>query len=133
MNWRMYLPAIVLVSMALLINVMAWFAPYTVPSAASGRKVEEMSVTDRIREAESFVELGDAAYEAGTGLWNDTDALQSAVIHYRQAWRLITDQEFPSGQERAALLVDSPQLNAMQEHLKGRFTALTEALGSDAS
>lgn len=132
MNWRIYLPSLLLVSMALLINAMAFIAPNVAPTAATGKLVEEMTVADRIREAETFVTLGDAAYGDGSGMFfNDDDALHSAQINYRQAWRLITDQEFPAGQQRSDLLVDSAALNAIQEHLKVRLKIIADKLGAE--
>ena len=124
---KRYLAPLLLVSIAMVINVLAFMAPdpaAPTPEATIERK--EMSVEQKIKNAEQLKAHGDQFYEEGYSWLNDYDALQSAHAAYLEAWELITNKKYPDGSSKPDLIADTTQCRVLQDHLRIRINTLQE-------
>lgn len=124
---KRYLAPLLLVSIALAINVLAYIAPDpAAPTPEATIEKNEMTVADKIKAAEQLKAHGDQLYEEGYSWLNDYDALQGAHAAYKKAWALITEKEYPQGNTEDDLIADTVQCSILQEHLRIRLTTLEE-------
>jgi hypothetical protein len=124
---KRYLAPLLLVSIAMVINVLAYLAPDPAAPTPEATMVEaEMSAESKIKAAEQLKAHGDQFYEEGYSWMNDYDALQSAHASYTKAWELITGHKYPMGDTESSLIVDSVQCSILQEHLRIRLNTLEE-------
>lgn len=124
---RRYLAPLLLASIALAINVLAYLAPDPqAPTPEATLVKHEMTVADKIKAAEQLKAHGDQLYEEGYSWLNDNDKLQGARAAYVKAWALITEQQYPEGDTEDDLIADTVQCSILQQHLKIRLTTLDE-------
>ena len=129
MTWKRYLLPLLLVSLALLINVLAWYEPREeAPLLDAEKPVGELTLAERLKAASSLIEWGDQLYDEGYSWLDNEDQLGRALENYREAWRLLTQTEYPEGQDASALLVDSVQCRTMHAHMRQRMALLTADL-----
>lgn len=124
---KRYLAPLLLVSIAMVINVLAYVAPDpAAPTPEATIERTEMSVAQKIKNAEQLKAHGDQFYEEGYSWLNDYDALQSAHAAYLEAWELITGKKYPEGGSKRDLIADTTQCRVLQDHLRIRLTTLKE-------
>lgn len=124
---KRYLAPLLLASIALAINVMAYLAPDpAAPTPEATIEKTAMTAADKIKAAEQLKAHGDQLYEEGYSWLNDYDALQGAHAAYKKAWALITGQEYPAGATESDLIADTVQCSILQEHLRIRLSTLEE-------
>lgn len=124
---KRYLAPLLLASIALAINVIAYLAPDpAAPTPEATIVRDEMTVADKIKAAEQLKAHGDQLYEEGYSWLNDNDALEGAHAAYTKAWALITDKTYPEGGTEDDLIADTVQCGILQQHLRIRLTTLDE-------
>ncbi len=124
---KRYLAPLLLASIALVINLLAFLTPDpAAPTPEAAMVQTEMSAEDKIKAAEQLKAAGDQFYEEGYAWLNDYDSLQAAHASYTKAWGLITNQEYPAGGREEDLIVDSIQCSILQSHLRIRLQTLEE-------
>jgi hypothetical protein len=122
---KRYLAPLLLASIALAINILAFLAPDpTAPTPEATIEKTEMTVDDKIKAAEQLKAHGDQLYEEGYSWLNDNDALHGAHAAYSKAWELITNRTYPEGGEDASLIADTVQCGILRDHLRIRLTTL---------
>lgn len=125
---KRYLAPLLLASIALAINLLAYLAPDpATPAPEATIEKAEMTVADKIKAAEQLKAHGDELYEEGYGWLNDYDKLHGAEAAYRKAWELITNHTYPAGGEEPDLIADTVQCGILRDHLRIRLTTLEES------
>ena len=125
---KRYLLPLLLVGLALIINVLAVYAPEETEGMAEfNQVVSEMSVDELVDAAVNLAARGDLRYAEGYQYFDDVDVLAEALVDYREAWRLITRQDYPGGMEDA-VIVDSPECRTLHSRLKQRIAQLVKDL-----
>lgn len=125
---RRYLAPLLLASIALAINVLAYLAPDpAAPTPEATIEKTAMTVAEKIKAAEQLKAHGDQLYEEGYSWLNDYDTLRGARAAYTKAWALITGEEYPAGGEESDLIADTVQCSILQQHLEIRITTLDES------
>jgi hypothetical protein len=124
---KRYLAPLLLVSIAMVINVLAFLAPDpAAPTPEATIERTAMSVEQKIKNAEQLKAHGDQFYEEGYSWLNDYDALRSAQSAYLEAWELITGEKYPGGKSKTDLIADTTQCRVLQDHLRIRLGTLGE-------
>jgi len=124
---KRYLAPLLLASIALAINILAYLAPDpAAPTPEATIEKTAMTVADKIKAAEQLKAHGDQLYEEGYSWINDYDALNGAHAAYSKAWALITNHAYPAGGTENDLIADTVQCSILQQHLKSRLTTLDE-------
>src|SRR5690606_4462357 len=124
---KRYLAPLLLASIALAINVMAYLTPDpTAPTPEAAMVKQEMTAADKIKAAEQLKAHGDQLYEEGYSWVNDYDMLNGARSAYTEAWTLITGKKYPEGAGKENLIADTVQCSILQEHLQMRLKTLDE-------
>jgi len=124
---KRYLAPLLLASIALAINVLAYLAPDPAAPTPEATIVKNaMTIEDKIKAAEQLKAHGDQLYEEGYSWLNDYDALNGARAAYTKAWALITDKTYPDGGTEDDLIADTVQCSILQQHLRIRLTTLDE-------
>lgn len=130
---KRYLAPLLLASIALAINVLAYLAPDpAAPTPEATIVKHEMTVADKIAAAEQLKAHGDQLYEEGYSWLNDNDKLQGAHAAYTKAWELITGQKYPAGGTEDDLIADTVQCSILQQHLRIRLTTLDETFARNS-
>ncbi len=123
--WKRYLFPLTLVSLALIVNLLALYAPEEGRAPAEFDKpVSELSTEELVAAAEGLVEKGDALYAQGYEGFDDTDLLRLAENDYREAWRLLTAMEYPEGADGRRLVLDSVKCRRLHGHVQQRLETL---------
>lgn len=128
-SWKRYLLPLLLVSMAVLLNLLALLKPpdlTVIPQ--SDQPVAEMTVEDKVRVAAGLIQRADVNYTEGFSGWNDEDQLRMAYGDYAEAWQLLTGLTWPMGRTSNDLILDTVQSRSLRAHLAYRLQELDEEL-----
>ena len=124
---KRYLAPLLLASIALAINILAYLAPDPLaPTPEATIEKTAMSAEQKIKAAEQLKAHGDQLYEEGYSWVNDNDKLQGAQAAYFKAWELITGKKHPMGGSEHDLIADTVQCALLQQHLQIRLRTLAE-------
>lgn len=124
---KRYLAPLLLVSIAMVINVLAYIAPDpTAPTPEATIEKNAMSVDQKIKAAEQLKSHGDQLYEEGYSWVNDYDALNGAHAAYGKSWELLTGQKYPMGGSEKSLIANTIQCSILIDHLRIRLKTLEE-------
>ena len=125
---KRYLLPLLLVGLALIINVLAIYAPEDTEGMAEfNQVVSEMSPNQLVDAAVNLAARGDLRYTEGYEYLDDVDILAEALVDYRVAWRLITGKDYPQGSD-GPVIVDSPECRTLHSMLKQRIAQLVKDL-----
>lgn len=130
--WKRYLLPVLLVAMALIINVLAFFTPpkeSAIPS--QNEAVVDLTVQKKVDAAEALAQRADANFNEGNrmvNLMNWKDLWEQARNGYEEAWELITGVKYPAGFDDKYLIVESVQCRSLHRHLKSRLQKIHEKM-----
>ncbi|MBI2425711.1 MAG: hypothetical protein HYV27_22990 [Candidatus Hydrogenedentes bacterium] len=131
-SWKRYLLPVLLVAMALTINVLAYLTPpkeAAIP--AQQETVATMDIQAKVDAAQALRERADKNYDDGGAITNYLkwkDFWTAARNDYEEAWRLITNVDYPAGFDDKYLIVQSVQCRTLHKHLKDRLDTIQAKL-----